>query len=122
MIIAELLSTTNSAKSDTCALLFFLPQYLVEFSYCFPEYGRRRRLFAAPLARSHNVVSVIMTAPFYGPRRRAGQLGSCLDYVSDLFAQGYGAVVEAVAIAGFFRYPMFLPLCELLLHCGVCFL
>jgi hypothetical protein len=95
-------------------LFYFIFRSLVKVSGFFTEYGRRRRLFATPLARTHNVVSVIMTAPFYGPRRRAGQRGSSLDYVSDLFAQGYGAVVEAVAIAGYFRYDWFCLLCVFL--------
>jgi hypothetical protein len=55
------------------------------------DFQRRRDFFACQLA-SKGIISILMMAPFYGPRCRPEQKGPALEYLSDLLAQGYAAV------------------------------
>ncbi|MEZ4340663.1 MAG: alpha/beta hydrolase family protein [Sandaracinaceae bacterium] len=66
--------------------------------------GRRQMLAAATRA---GVAALILETPFYGARRRVGQDGPRLRYVSDFVTGGRATVLEARALMGWARerYP-----------------
>lgn len=65
----------------------------------------RRRMLAQ--ATAGGVAALILETPFYGARRRVGQEGPRLRYVSDFVAMGRATVLEARALMGWARarYP-----------------
>ena len=61
-------------------------------------YWRRRHFMALPLAKEHDVASVIVENPFYGSRKPKGQNKSGLRHVSDLFVMGAALTFEVMTI------------------------
>jgi hypothetical protein len=69
------------------------------------ETGKKPRLaMARELAREHGYASIILTAPYYGYRKPAGQTTFYLDMVSDLWKQFGGTLQEAAALGEHFLH------------------
>jgi esterase/lipase len=66
-------------------------------------FGFRRKLLATPLARDHQVTSIILQIPFYGKRRLSSQPSSALPYVEYMLSQSTGVVMEAIALIRYLR-------------------
>ena len=56
------------------------------------------------------VVGILVTAPFYGPRRPAGQSGWFLREVRDAFVQAWAVALEATALLHWARLRWSVPL------------
>ena len=72
-------------------------------------FARRRRTLAGPLL-AHGVGAVILENPYYGVRRPPGQKGVSLHQVRDLFAMGFGSLLEGLCVLRWLDEQGFGPL------------
>lgn len=79
-------------------------------SPCHSRRFRRNTPSRAPPERVQGVVGILVTAPYYGARRPAGQEAWFLQQVSDAFAQAWAVALEAVALLHWARGRWAVPL------------
>lgn len=86
-------------SSPSAALTALSPSAIVLHMPAFGEegYGSRKDC-ARALALEDNAINLILMAPFYGERRRAGQASSSPLTVADMIAQSFAISMEAAAL------------------------
>ena len=100
--IAGTRTTANSMESTRSGLDFreYTPRSTVVHLAATGDHGYSRRLlaYALPLARQHNIASVILESPFYGIRKPSYQNRSKLKRLSDLLLLGKATIEESLYV------------------------